>query len=222
MHLFLILPLILLLAADASASHARPMRFVPLIPQTAKASQSHRDRWNDAAFAGRLYVEDVGINVALYRSNSQAVVDREDSAAYFDLSYARGAMIIADHRTEAFATLSSVREGTIARLELADGTTEYYACTAIFRGHNTGKGITDWEGVSVVGQAELMMYTCFDGWQNVWVVLWESTPNPDEERSQRILQHVIHSIQHLMDHLQPSVHSPLPDQDSNETELFLD
>ncbi len=63
----------------------------------------------DAPFAGRLYVESIGVDVALYRTLSQETVDRVDSAAYFDLDGARGHMIIADHCTQAFRDLAKSR-----------------------------------------------------------------------------------------------------------------
>lgn len=141
----------------------------------------------DAPFAGRLYVESIGVDVALYRTLSQEAVDRVDSAAYFDLGGARGHMIIADHCTQAFRNLGKVKTGSTACVVAADGSTAYYECTAIFKGHNTGGGITDWQGNSVIGQSDLLMYTCFDGWRNVWVVLWIKTVSPEELASQQLL-----------------------------------
>lgn len=31
------------------------------------------------------------------------------------------------------------------------------------------------------------MYTCFDGWRNVWVVLWTKTVSPEELAAQQLL-----------------------------------
>lgn len=220
MQLLLLFTLMLLFLVTAPTTEkALPQVYSARLPGTSRQPPDVFDARDYEGFAGRLYVDEVSINVALYRGNSQEVVDREDSAAYFDLSYARGNMIIADHNSDAFGALGSVREGTVASLERADGSEEYYTCTAVFRGHNTGKGITDWNGVSVVGKAELMMYTCFDGWQNVWVVLWARTSAPADDHDLGLIHHVIHTIQQLLDQLHASDRPLRPDSERNKTEL---
>ena len=182
-----------------------------LLPAPARAA--------DAPYAGRLYVEEVGISVALYRTLSQDAVDQVDSAAYFDLSGARGHMIAADHCNQAFRTLGKVQPGTTARIVGPEGTITHYTCTAIFRGHNTGGGITDWAGRSVVGQADLLMYTCFDGWQNIWVTLWMQTASPEETAAFAHLTRMQDEASSLIDSLlsAPASTSSAPD----EIELLL-
>lgn len=88
-------------------------------------------------------------------------------------------MLIADHNTEAFASLNAATIGMIAKIVKDDGIIVYYECVDVFKGHNTGKGITDWNGKSVVKDSDLLMYTCFDGWRNVWVVLWDQIKAPE-------------------------------------------
>lgn len=144
-----------------------------LTPACAETLPDYSDDTVYSNYAGRLYIREVGIDVALYRSNKQYVVDRDDSAAYFDLSRWRGHMSVADHWTQGFATLKDVTEEMEAYIVQPDGTTTYYTCTAVFDGHNTGHGITDWDGRFVHGDAPLLMYTCIDGWRNVRVCLWE-------------------------------------------------
>ena len=123
-------------------------------------------------FAGRLYIPEVGIDVALYRSNKQNVVDRDDSAAYFDLPPWNGHMLIADHNTQAFGPLLDVSVGMEATINHTDGTETRYTCTDVFDGHNTGKYISDWSGKIVMHRADLLMYTCLGYWRNVRVTLW--------------------------------------------------
>lgn len=151
------------------------------MPATDNTKPNYEDDRDYEDFSGRLYIDDVDIDVALYHSNKQDVVDRKDAAAYFDLSTARGKMLIADHNTHAFGTLNAVKKGTMARIVRENGSSSDYICLDVFRGHNTGKGITDWNGNSVVGKADLLMYTCFDGWQNVIVTLWNEVEPPSED-----------------------------------------
>lgn len=145
----------------------------------ASSMPDYTDDTRYSNFVGRLYIPDVGIDVALYRSNKQNVVDREDSAAYFSLSRWRGHMLIADHWTQGFATLKDVEVGMIAHIDHKDGTTTCFECVQAFNGHNTGKYITDWDYRNVVTWSDMLMYTCFDGWRNVKVTLWNEKP-PEE------------------------------------------
>lgn len=152
-------------------------------PVTEEVKPNYDDDREYSNFVGRLYIDDVGIDVALYKSNKQYVVDRDDSAAYFDLNRWPRHMLIADHNTEAFATLGIVEVGMLAYIVRPDGEIWYYECTETFDGHNTGKYITDWNGKNVVTKADLLMYTCFDGWKNVKVTLWKKI---DAERALEI------------------------------------
>lgn len=192
------------------------------LPATDSRKPNYDDDRDYENFAGRLYVDDVDIDVALYNSNKQEVVDRKDSAAYFDLSAARGNMLIADHNTHTFGSLGSTKTGTMAHIVKEDGTIVYYKCVDVFKGHNTGKGITDWNGNSVVGKADLLMYTCFDGWQNIWVTLWNVTLSPEEERIQQILHNFIANTQSLIEEMLLNMENPSLDTgEYEEIELTL-
>ena len=120
-----------LLTGCALSEDRLPLVMSADIPATDRSKPNYDDDRDYANFVGRLYVDDMDIDVALYRSNSQEVVDRKDSAAYFDLSSARGNMIIADHNTHAFGSLGIVKKGTVARLVREDGCVEYYECIDI-------------------------------------------------------------------------------------------
>jgi hypothetical protein len=137
-----------------------------------KEKPNYEDDRERLRFAGRLYIDSVGIDVALYRSMMQYIVDDTDSAAYFDVLPWKGHMIIADHRTQAFSTLVDVEIGEIARIHKEDGTNAYYECVDVFDGYNKGGYISDGKGKIVMHRADLLMYTCLDYWQGVRVTLW--------------------------------------------------
>ena len=133
---------------------------------------NYLDDRNYNNFAGRLYISSVGVDVALYHSNRQYVVDREDSAVYFDLAPWQGHMIIGDHNDQGFDAILDVEIGAIAMIVGEDGSITYYECVDAFNGHNTGRYISDWNGKIVMHRADLLMYTCLDYYKNVRVVLW--------------------------------------------------
>lgn len=207
MKRFLII-LLLLFPLVALAEDVLPMVWSTILPATDKQLPNYADDQDYDNFIGRLYVDDLGIDVALYYSNDQEVVDREDSAAFFDLNYARDHMIIADHNTHAFGSLGTTKIGTQARIEKENGDIEYYICSAIFKGRNTGKGITDIYGNNVADKADLMMYTCYNGWQNVWVVLWKKTLSPEEQQTKDILTNFITNSQALIDEMLQRLNNP--------------
>ena len=217
MRRLFLMTLLFLSAAAALSEERLPLLISSDLPATDLTPPDYHDDRDYPDFAGRLYVEDANIDVALYRSNDQEVVDRRDSAAYFDLSYARGSMIVADHNTHAFSSLGRLKPGATASIIRDDGTVEDYVCTAVFKGHNTGKGITDWQCVSVVGQADLMMYTCFDSWQNVWVVLWDRMQEPE---GMPLLQRFGNDMAKLLDRLMETA-PPAADEPDEEIELVM-
>lgn len=135
----------------------------------------YTDDTKRAGFHGRLYIPDVGIDVALYRSNHQSTVDRDDSAAHFKLSYGRRTWLIADHNTQAFGALLDVLTGTTGYIVVHDGTIVHIVCVDVLDGHNTGRGITDDHGISVVGKHDYLMYTCMGYWRNVRICQWDIT-----------------------------------------------
>lgn len=125
------------------------------------AGQSTPDYTDDArfkSFRGRLYVPDVGIDVALYRTNLQKVCDMQDAACYFDL-YGSDCMLIADHVNQAFGPLLDVVEGDTAHINLKTGETVHMVCVAVFDGRNTGHGIVDGNRKDA-RRADYLLYTC--------------------------------------------------------------
>ena len=140
-----------------------------------------------ASYYGRLHIPSVGIDVGLYRSSDrQAVVDRKDSACIFRLSYDRRTCLIADHYTQGFAPLMDVTVGMTGRVEKADGKTVHIVCVEVLEGHNTGHGITDDHGISVVGQHDYLMYTCMGYWRNVRICQWDKIVKEDTTQDDTI------------------------------------
>lgn len=133
----------------------------------------------DDSLYGRLYIDNVKINVGLYESNSQEVCDKQDSACYY--ADGKGGFIIADHNNQSFNTLKNVITGTEARI-VKKGNTEVknYKCVEAIDGHNTGSDITDNNFNSLYGKHALLMYTCKDNWQNVVIRMFDEVKEVED------------------------------------------
>ena len=120
---------------------------------------------------GRWVISGVGVDVALFQSNSQTTVDRADSAAYF---YYGSALIIADHCYQGFDRIESCYKGMTAYVETASGV-QQYVCVDAFQGSNTGAELLDPQGRNVAqyNGGNIICYTCLStGWQNVMIVVF--------------------------------------------------
>lgn len=128
-----------------------------------------------AKFVGRLYVPDAQIDVALYRGYEQYICDREDSANLFTWGLygcTYEGEFIADHSTQEFRKLFSVKVGMTGYIKLENGDIINIVCTEIINGRNTGKQLTDEQGNDEF-DADYAMYTCRNGWQNIRICLWK-------------------------------------------------
>lgn len=115
---------------------------------------------------GRLTIPSLGIDVALYASNSQAVVDAVDSAACFGFG---SATVIADHQNQGFSAIRSAYVGMQAYID--DGTAKkQLTCTGVTTGTNTGTDLINSAGVSTSTYGGYVMYTCNSSWQDVTIV----------------------------------------------------
>lgn len=129
--------------------------------------------------AGRLNIPSVGISVPLNFArlgidDVQRIVDASDSAAYF---WFRDVMpVVADHNNQGFSTLHRVQKGDVAFVANADGGVGKYVCNCVCYGTNTGTDILDSDGYSIAGTvtADLIMYTCCNGWQNILLTYWKA------------------------------------------------
>lgn len=145
-------------------------------------------------FAGRLFIDAVGIDVALYKDqyHKQAAVDRKDSACYFQMK--NGGWIIADHNNQGFATLIDVQVGDCATIIDQDGAARHLICVEVLDGINTGHGITDRNHRIQHGRNDILMYTCLVGWQNVRICQWDWAETVDIDK-------VVDQTNELMDEL---------------------
>lgn len=128
---------------------------------------------NRKGLIGRLYIPSVGINLAIREptndTEAQKFVDEKDSAAIFWRGDAR---IVADHNNQGFANLSKVSIGDSAEMILKDGSSISYIVVNKFTGHNTGPELTDDDYNCIYDDniGGLTLYTCYAGWENIWVV----------------------------------------------------
>lgn len=144
--------------------------------EVAKPTEPYDDQYADderyAGFYGRLYIPDAEIDVALYCGIEQRITDRADSANLFTWRHYTG-RTIADHCNQEFAKLFSVDIGTMGYIRLKDGEIINIKCVDVFDGYNGGTaGITDKSGRCIMSDADYVMYTCRNGWQNVRIWLW--------------------------------------------------
>lgn len=105
---------------------------------------------------GRLSIPDVGIDVAIFNSDSQETVDAVDSACYFDWL---GYPVMGDHQNQGWSALQYCVPGsTLAYFDNGSSVTTYI-CTDNFTGINTGYGFTYDDGTPISGSS-LVLYTC--------------------------------------------------------------
>ena len=132
------------------------------------------------SFRGRLYVKAVGIDVALYRINSQEMCDRQDAACIFDL-YGQDTLLIADHVNQAFGPLLDVTVGMDAAIHPPDGDIIRLKCVEVFDGWNFGQGILDDDKKDARRGKDFLMYTCIKKGENaVRVCLWDVVGGDDD------------------------------------------
>ena len=133
-----------------------------------KVQSQKSKRW----IYGRLSIPDVGVDVALIRSESQSVVDAKDSAAYFLWN---GAWLIADHWNQGFDAIKRCKPGDICYIATGD-TIEEYECIRMDYGHNAEYDLTenDWStSITAKYPGQIIMYTCNNGWRNIAFVVWK-------------------------------------------------
>lgn len=120
---------------------------------------------------------DVGYRFERDMYSWQWITNLPDTACLFQ--WHEGHLILADHKTEAFEHLIDVNVGDKAYCVTEDGVKEL-SCIDVFDGHNTNWDLTDWDYNSVTNEYELFCYTCLDWWENIRIVVFESTGNIKE------------------------------------------
>lgn len=124
---------------------------------------------NRPGMVGRLVIPSVGVNVALFSGSSQAIVDAQDSAAYFS---AGNAMVIGDHWNQGFTKIKSCTVGTKAYIYRGDSI-ETLTCTNVCRGINNDYDILYEDGTSATTGSWLLMYTCNGAnYHDITITIW--------------------------------------------------
>ena len=124
---------------------------------------------NRPGMVGRLVIPSVGVNVALFSGSSQAIVDAQDSAAYFS---AGNAMVIGDHWNQGFTKIKSCTVGTKAYIYRGDSI-ETLTCTNVCRGINNDYDILYEDGTSATTGSWLLMYTCNGAnYHDITITFW--------------------------------------------------
>ena len=124
---------------------------------------------NRPGMVGRLVIPSVGVNVALFSGSSQAIVDAQDSAAYFS---AGNAMVIGDHWNQGFTKIKSCTVGTKAYI-YRDDSIETLTCTNVCRGINNDYDILYEDGTSATTGSWLLMYTCNGAnYHDITITFW--------------------------------------------------
>ena len=130
---------------------------------------------------GRLSIGSCGVNVALFSANlnnlsaGQAIVDRNDSAAYYtDTIDYWGYVLVADHVHQGFSGIKqSIVGSTIATFDFGS-----YQKTAVcidrfigYNGYNGAGGLFTTSGAEIGDRGDICMYTCnSDG--TVTITFW--------------------------------------------------
>lgn len=137
------------------------------------------------AMIGRLYIPDVGANVALFDTTGmkynigQSYVDAEDSSAWKDKN---GIGVVADHGDQAFKDIHKcVSNETMAYIQVGENI-KTYVCASSGCGTNTRKKLIDENGQEIYNTKgiDFMTYACADDTGvNIYYQTW--TLAPEEE-----------------------------------------
>ena len=137
------------------------------------------------AMIGRLYIPDVGVNVALFDTTGmkynigQSYVEAEDSSAWKDKN---GIGVVADHGNQTFKDIhKSVSNETMAYIQVGENI-KTYVCASSGCGTNTRKKLIDENGQEIYNTKgiDFMTYACADDTGvNIYYQTW--TLVPEEE-----------------------------------------
>ena len=124
---------------------------------------------NRPGMVGRLVIPSVGVNVALFSGSDQAIVDAQDSAAYFS---AGNSMVIGDHWNQGYTKIKNCAVGTKAYIYRGDSI-ETLTCTNVCRGINNDYDILYEDGTSATTGSWLLMYTCNGAnYHDITITIW--------------------------------------------------
>lgn len=134
--------------------------------------KEREDRSGIYNMIGRLVIPDIDINMAIFNTNAQAVVDAKDSAACFKSG---DTFLVADHWYSGFERIRDCKKGDVAYVDMGDKVYEF-VCVEVIKGHNTGKHLTDWDDNSIMYDKNpngLTLYTCMDSWRNIRIAFFK-------------------------------------------------
>ena len=133
--------------------------------------------------AGCLYIPDINILIPLYdksglsQKQSQALVDRADSAVLCRRYGGGHCDYIADHAAQGFEVIKKCNLFTVAVIQTPDAA-QCYQCVAVMPGTNTGSNLLTCTGQSLkkVKWADLCLYTCNDATgKNITMVFFKKS-----------------------------------------------
>lgn len=128
---------------------------------------------------GRLYFPSINLSVAVYSANlvinenynAQAIVDRVDSAAYFNIGN-KG--VIGDHNYQGFNKILNLSIGASAYIKRKNGLIENYKMINKFPGKNISNDLIDLNGNSVNNyNGQLIIYTCYNSSNEIILTIWD-------------------------------------------------
>lgn len=141
--------------------------------------QEIKTRNDNLGTVGRLYIPTINLNVGVNYANfytnqnydAQAIVDRADSAAYFQFG---SKTTIADHSYQGFNRIINLSSGAEAYLKRQDETIEIFRLNNKFTGRNISEDLIDTTGNSVQNMSgNLIIYTCYGTGDGVMITLWD-------------------------------------------------
>ena len=156
-----------------------------ITPLLLNSENNKKEMEERPAMIGRLYIPDVGVNVALFDTTGmkydigQSYVDAEDSSAWKDKN---GIGVVADHGDQTFKNIhKSVSNETMAYIQVEENI-KTYVCTSSGCGTNTRKKLVNENGKEIYNAEgiDFMTYACADDTGvNIYYQTW--TLVPEEE-----------------------------------------
>ena len=149
--------------------------------EAAEEADLIRDSVSDLPFGsvGRLYSEDLGINVKVEyydmcsdensNEGAQSIVNKEDTAIWMDWHI--NTIVIGDHYNQGFESIKkSVPGETVIYMISQDGM-QKFICQDVQEGHNDGKTLLAEDGSNLLASdpGGLLLYTCDGSWKNIFI-----------------------------------------------------
>ena len=139
-----------------------------------------RDKVSGLPFgtAGRLYSEDIGINVKVEyydmwspensNAGAQSIVNRKDTAIRMD--WHTNTLVIADHWNQGFEAIKQSVPGETVIYLVYEGGVQKYICQNVQNGRNDGKTLRAEDGTDLLASdpGGVLLYTCDGNWHTIF------------------------------------------------------